>query len=140
MSERHHRFQSPTSYDLARLSTVLMQVKRAVGGSVPVVERQLIREIDALRGLAALGVSAVFHIGYAVGTYRTGPLDGLPFFTWLHDEGWTLVDLFFVISGFIFAHVYLDAAGKLREGVTARDFFVARFARLYPLHLGVVIL
>lgn len=91
-----------------------------------------LREIDALRGLAAAGVALIFHQHFLLGRYRTGPLDGLPGFTWFHDYGWTMVDLFFVISGFIFAHVYLTDG---RMNATIKDFTRARFARLYPLHL-----
>jgi peptidoglycan/LPS O-acetylase OafA/YrhL len=88
-------------------------------------------EIDALRGIAALIVAFVFHIHHLLGRIRTGPLDGLPFFSWLHEYGFVLVDLFFVVSGYIFAHVYLTVRGI---SSTASDFAIARFARLYPLH------
>ncbi len=43
------------------------------------------------------------------------------------------VELFWLISGFVFAHVYM------RRSVTLRSFSVARFARLYPLHLATLI-
>lgn len=89
-----------------------------------------VHQIDALRGLAALLVAAVFHIHYLVGPAVT--LCALPGFAWLHDNGWTLVDLFFVISGFIFAEIYLDD-GHLKGSFG--DFAIARIARLYPLHL-----
>ncbi len=56
-----------------------------------------------------------------------------PVVTWFHQWGWTFVDLFFVISGYIFAHVYLDGKLRARDGMST--FAVARFARLYPLHL-----
>jgi peptidoglycan/LPS O-acetylase OafA/YrhL len=52
---------------------------------------------------------------------------------WLRDWGWTFVDLFFLISGYIFAHVYLQGQRLTRAGLG--DFGVARLARLYPLHL-----
>jgi peptidoglycan/LPS O-acetylase OafA/YrhL len=94
-----------------------------------------IEQIDALRGLAALGVAAVFHVHAVLGLKETSPLDGIQPFTWLHTYGFTLVDLFFVISGFIFAHVYLTDDSELRRGTTLKSFAVARFARLYPLHL-----
>jgi peptidoglycan/LPS O-acetylase OafA/YrhL len=110
-----------------------MNQKPASPGAVPHVA-----QIDALRGLAALLVSLIFHVHYVLGEFRTGPLDGLPVFTWLHDNGWTLVDLFFLISGFVFSHVYLSEAG-LREGVTFRKFMLARLARLYPLHLATLL-
>lgn len=93
-----------------------------------------IGQIDALRGLAACLVAFVFHAFYILQVNRTGPLDGIPGFTWLHAYGWTLVDLFFVISGFIFSHVYLNNC-ELKTGVTFKSFMIARVARLYPLHL-----
>lgn len=111
-----------------------MDHKPAPSGGAPTY----VAQIDALRGLAALLVSLVFHIHYVVGEFRTGPLDGLPVFGWLHDNGWTLVDLFFLISGFVFSHVYLSDAG-LRQGITFRKFMLARLARLYPLHLVTLI-
>lgn len=89
-------------------------------------------EIDAIRGIAALAVAFIFHIHHLLGYYRTGPLDGLPLFSWLHDYGFVFVDLFFVVSGFIFAHVYLPNG---RIETDAPTFAAARFARLYPLHL-----
>jgi peptidoglycan/LPS O-acetylase OafA/YrhL len=95
-----------------------------------------LHEIDSLRGVAALGVAFVFHIHHLLGKSRTGPLDGLPVFSWLHDYGYVLVDLFFVVSGYIFAHVYL-VDGRFKG--TVRDFAVARFARLYPLHLATLL-
>ena len=98
-------------------------------------------QVDALRGLAALFVAIFYHNFYMGGQpIYTGPLDGLQPFHWLYAWGWTLVDLFFVISGFIFAHVYLTDEGSLKPNVTVRDFAVARFARLYPLHLATLII
>lgn len=89
--------------------------------------------IDALRGVAALCV-VVFHL--KVMTAHPGGALGLTTAVgrWGNDYLWTAVDLFFLISGFIFAHVYLrnDA---LKPGVSARDYAVARVARIYPLHL-----
>lgn len=49
-----------------------------------------------------------------------------------------MVDLFFLISGFVFSHVYFTDGG-LREGVTFRSFMWARLARLYPLHLATLL-
>lgn len=97
-------------------------------------------QVDALRGLAALLVAVFYHNFYMGGQpIHTGPLDALQPFHWLYAWGWTLVDLFFVISGFIFAHVYLTQDGLLKPHVTVRDFAIARFARLYPLHLVTLI-
>lgn len=98
--------------------------------------RGRIPQIDALRGVAALLVAGIFHVYILLNADHTSPLDGIPPFTWLHVYGHTLVDLFFVISGFIFAHVYLTEGGL---NCSARDFAIARFARLYPLHLATLL-
>ncbi len=57
-----------------------------------------------------------------------------PFYEFLnifYNFGNKGVDFFFIISGFVFAHVYLS---KYYE-TTFKTFFVNRLARLYPLHL-----
>jgi peptidoglycan/LPS O-acetylase OafA/YrhL len=52
-------------------------------------------------------------------------------------KGYLGVEVFFVLSGFILSHVYLEAAGKGRRegGFSYRGFLWARIARVYPLHL-----
>lgn len=44
------------------------------------------------------------------------------------------VELFFMLSGFILCHVYLESFGKRR--FSYRSFLWARLARIYPLHLA----
>ncbi len=84
--------------------------------------------VDALRGLAALGVAA-YHI------YRYGPLPGpaatvVPKFldVALH-HGWIGVQIFFVISGFVIAYVLHNA--RITPGYL-RNFVVQRSLRLGP--------
>ena len=81
--------------------------------------------LTALRAFAALLV-VLFHFAA-----RTAPQSVLH--TTFIDHGQLGVDVFFVLSGFILAHVYLDrlSAGRFAHG----DFLVNRFARLYPMHL-----
>ena len=98
-----------------------------------------IHEIDALRGIAAVLVACVFHQFFLLGHQIPGALNDIPVISWLYRHGWTMVDLFFVVSGFVFSHVYLSG-GALRQNTTARSFAVARFARLYPLHILTVFL
>ncbi|HZW16100.1 MAG TPA: acyltransferase [Brevundimonas sp.] len=51
-------------------------------------------------------------------------------------KGYLGVEVFFVLSGFILSHVYLEAAGRGRAGgFSYRGFLWARVARVYPLHL-----
>ncbi|WP_224243262.1 acyltransferase family protein [Hyalangium gracile] len=51
----------------------------------------------------------------------------------LFQAGFTTVSLFFVLSGFILAYNYLGERGGFVG--TTREFFRARFARIYPIYL-----
>ena len=52
-------------------------------------------------------------------------------------KGYLGVELFFVLSGFILAHVYLESAGRGRFGYGG--FLWNRLARVYPLHLATLL-
>jgi peptidoglycan/LPS O-acetylase OafA/YrhL len=85
--------------------------------------------MDSMRGIAALGVTLFWHYSH-FGPYR--PFDGfLPY--WLYRYGLMFVDFFFVLSGFVLSHAYLQKLSERR--VSPYQFFVLRFSRLYPLHL-----
>jgi peptidoglycan/LPS O-acetylase OafA/YrhL len=93
--------------------------------------------LDVLRGLAALSV--VFwhwHHFRADAPGGPGPVDARPLhgvFFLFYGHGLLAVDLFFSLSGFVFFWLY---AGSIASGATsAREFWVRRFSRLYPLHL-----
>jgi peptidoglycan/LPS O-acetylase OafA/YrhL len=89
--------------------------------------------LDGLRGLAASGV-VLYHLANWPGLDVTlDPVTG-----WVFRHGWTLVDLFFTISGYVFAHVYA-APGQLVQAGALRGFWVARVARLWPLHAAVLL-
>jgi len=103
-----------------------------------------LHSIDALRGIAALGV-VVWHWQhfYAIsGTWQAGwRKDAEPLF-WLlkplYEQGWIAVDLFFALSGFVFFWLYGEA---IREGrIHAARFALLRFSRLYPLHFATLVL
>ncbi len=89
-----------------------------------------LRLLTALRAVAALMV-VLFHFAD-----RTAPGSGLH--TTFIDHGQLGVDIFFVLSGFILAHVYLQrvASGSFAMG----DFLINRLARLYPMHLLMLVL
>ena len=62
-----------------------------------------------------------------------------PFYDYLnlfYNYGNKGVDFFFIISGFVFAFVYLSNKNK----INSKFFFVNRFARLYPLHFLTLII
>ncbi|MBK6413320.1 acyltransferase [Sphingopyxis sp.] len=88
--------------------------------------------LDGLRGLAACFISFVFHLRILF-SQESNPLNGVPGLGWFQHWGWSMVDLFFVLSGFVFAHCYLDG-WRLRAGTTISSFALSRFARLWPLH------
>jgi exopolysaccharide production protein ExoZ len=81
---------------------------------------QQLNSIQILRGIAALAVVAM-HVSGHLFHYRVEPTVDL-----LWANGGAGVYLFFVISGFIIAHV----TGK---GINAREFVVKRAMRILPL-------
>ncbi len=94
---------------------------------------QNIASHHALRGIAAFLV-LLFHfrdVSPAVGK----ALDAM---TGLFSTGFIWVDFFFILSGFILSHVYgaSFATPAGRNAHATRRFYVARFARIYPLHLA----
>src|SRR5580704_3887092 len=89
--------------------------------------------LTPLRGVAAILV-AVFHFEMAIGRFIPAAT------TMFFEKSYLMVDLFFVLSGFIMLHVYgrwFDRS--IRQG-PLRHFFVARFARTYPLYLFTLLL
>jgi len=71
--------------------------------------------------------------------FHTMPRTGLPrpvVAFW--NAGFSGVSLFFVLSGFILAHVYGNTAATVRP-FPARRFLVARFARVYPAYAAALV-
>jgi peptidoglycan/LPS O-acetylase OafA/YrhL len=89
--------------------------------------------LTALRGLAALWV-VLFHY-----TALYFPRLDMTGHSSLIGKGYLAVDLFFMLSGFVMTHVYFRAfCDSVKENY--RSFLVARIARLYPLHVVVLLL
>ena len=88
--------------------------------------------LDALRGLAALGVVLFHYRMFDAGR----PLEKT--FLFIHVYGWMMVDVFFCISGFIFFWKY----GELiyQKSIGFKKFALLRLSRLYPLHLLTLLL
>ena len=89
---------------------------------------EYLSSLTALRGIAALLV-AVFHFEMAVA--RFVPAEQTMFF----EKCYLMVDLFFIMSGFIMMHVYSTHFKNNIQTKSLKNFLVARFARVYPLHL-----
>lgn len=84
-------------------------------------------EIKAMTGIR--GAAAVFVMIYHF-EYRSTSTD---LFSSMLHHGYLCVDLFFVLSGFVMAHVY---GQSLKDGAFRfRSFLWHRFARIYPLYI-----
>jgi peptidoglycan/LPS O-acetylase OafA/YrhL len=88
---------------------------------------QYLLNLTPLRGIAAIWV-VVFHFSEIV--VKFVPLDRSLVLT----KGYLMVDLFFIMSGFIMCHVYQQSFQTGVNTQNFRKFFMARFARIYPLH------
>jgi peptidoglycan/LPS O-acetylase OafA/YrhL len=100
--------------------------------------------LDILRGLASLSVVLWHyqHFFFIPGAGLPSNFDRTqqPFydvFSLFYNEGSRAVQLFFVLSGFIFFYQYSHSIKERKTGVW--KFFVLRFSRLYPLHFVTLI-
>lgn len=95
--------------------------------------------VDFILGLGAVVILIwLYHHFYFLGPYF-GPENGMPswdferqpFFAQLdliYTKGYWAVQFFWMLSGFVFAHAYLNRT------VSFRQFFILRLSRLYPLY------
>ena len=84
--------------------------------------------LDALTGLrffAAISV-VIYHFAQPAIAGWPWPLVELA------GKGYVAVSFFFLLSGFLLSYSYLSVDGKMRG--TWRSFYVARFARIYPVY------
>jgi hypothetical protein len=86
--------------------------------------------LTSIRFVLALGV-VLFHYQVNMITPEAVPIA-------LIERARLGVDIFFILSGFVLAHVY---GPQIQEGrYSHRRFIVARFARIYPTHLAMLVL
>ena len=101
-------------------------------GPALVISRPTLKPLTGLRFLAAIAV-VLYHALNALAPHAPGPLARLV------SAGYLGVSLFFVLSGFILTYTYVDPdSGALRG--TARDFWWARIARVYPMYAVALVL
>ncbi|MEM0944837.1 MAG: acyltransferase family protein, partial [Pseudomonadota bacterium] len=107
----------------------------------PAVAPRTFHLLHGARGVAALAV-VIFHYNHFYLADHTAR-DALPaveaypyaaILAPIYQHGDFAVELFWVISGFVFAHAYLN------RPTSPWRFAVARVARLYPLHLLTLLL
>lgn len=113
-------------------------MRKAIGSlfSTPSATREHLHAIDLLRGIAALAVVLFHYLNFFIPPGETKAVENFRELEPLHsilwpgyDYGLWAVQLFWLISGFVFAAVYIGTRA------TTRTFILARIARLYPLHL-----
>jgi peptidoglycan/LPS O-acetylase OafA/YrhL len=99
------------------------------------MDRQ-IEALTSLRGIAAL-IVVVHHF-----SIYTLPQTGQWLATYgnFFRNGYLSVDFFFMLSGFIMAHVYLAKFADRITRSSYTEYLRARFARIYPLHLFTLLL
>lgn len=97
-------------------------------------KRVHILPLTSLRLFFALAV--FFHHCFFMTKVNDPLLDGL--YARIFSEGYIGVSFFFILSGFILAYNYQSVfeEGKIRK----RTFYLARLARIYPLHLVTLLL
>jgi peptidoglycan/LPS O-acetylase OafA/YrhL len=88
--------------------------------------------LTPLRGIAALWVVAFHYCGHLPAIHPDR-------YTGAIYKGYLAVDLFFMLSGFVISHVYHGVFSRRVSGQNYRDFLKARLARIYPLHLTVLL-
>ena len=88
--------------------------------------------LTALRGIAAL-LTVLFHVDIVLSTFGGHLLDGK--ISAVFSRMYLMVDFFFILSGFILCYVYAKNFGGGVGKQNFKKFTIARFARVYPLHL-----
>jgi peptidoglycan/LPS O-acetylase OafA/YrhL len=111
-----------------RLDTGLSGKKESLSG-----DDQFITNLTPMRGIAAILV-VIFHFEIVLVLFL--PRDISRFFS----KCYLMVDLFFIMSGFIIYHVYGEFFKRDIYTTTFNKYIRARLARVYPLHIFTLIL
>ena len=88
--------------------------------------------LTPLRGIAAL-LTVIFHVELVLYSFggQLVPAESSS----ILGRMYLMVDFFFVLSGFILCYVYAQNFANSVTGDDFKKFTIARFARVYPLHL-----
>jgi peptidoglycan/LPS O-acetylase OafA/YrhL len=89
--------------------------------------RDYIPELDGLRAFAILGV-LLYHLREKVPHLPLG---------WVAEHGWTGVDLFFVLSGFLITRILLNTRDL--DGYF-KNFYARRALRIWPLYYCMLVI
>ena len=94
-------------------------------------EKKRYIQLDALKGLSAIIIACFYHLGTVPFPYENGlPLQNNLIVRSAYINGGYLVELFFLISGFLSYAIYQK---KIEEGMKLGVYIKKRLVRIYPL-------
>lgn len=91
--------------------------------------KEKILALDSLRGFGACIIAFFWHYHHFVP--HSYPLASL--FQVFYDYGWYMVEVFFLISGFVMAYSYKEKI--LSETINFKSYIIKRMKHIYPLML-----
>ena len=104
--------------------------------------------LPALTGIRFFAIFHIFmfHLGALYGSEKPAGMEGMlsgfkdvpQTLAVFVSNGWISTSLFFLLSGFILAYLYWGEDGQLTT--TRRNFWLSRIARIYPIHLIVLLI
>ena len=96
-----------------------------------------ISSLTPLRGIAAILV-VLYHFDVFLVVHQFPHLIDTKYSN-IITNGYLWVDFFFILSGFVIFHVYGKKLSN-RDRTVVKKYLWARFSRLYPLHVFVMLL
>jgi len=99
-------------------------------GTLEIGEKHKLHGLDHLRALAIVAVLSFHYQFFGHPDWERGRASGF---------GWTGVDLFFVLSGFLIAGQLFETVAK-GQVISLPEFFIKRFFRIIPPYLLVLII
>lgn len=93
-------------------------------------KNDILEPLNGIKGIGAVIIAFFFHYGNFLS------VDLSPLYCTLTrnlcENGWLMVELFFMLSGIVFTLLYYP---QINSGMKGIEFTVLRISRLYPMHL-----